>query len=380
MPAYEGVWKKMCFQGSASERCQYVVAKEVYLTTPRDFVEIVTALGGTSMDNFMLDLADDYEDRVVDTSTEVANSGLILNALFRGCLPCTVDGQHVPLRSTVGSVKYDLSSSSVSDGVFTAICSAVVELPTGTLLKSLEFYSVCRDRWKWLVYALCCGSSVFRLENLDLIGTSLTRADVVAMGEVLKIRYPVVSSEQRRLRVPQYGFVSIEEGTELSSTRLAEDDIMVLRSASAFRCRARYCPIGSAHWADVIVPGYGICRTRIEDGASSFDPDSLAFGHRIDRGFYIRSLNLHIGKIELNTLVLDLLGFIGAGLRKLSMIIDESDPNEVYDQQNRTDLDLGRLAAVCPGLEALELTYFDVVVLPTHDGALLTWPIKKNWY
>ncbi|ETL48016.1 hypothetical protein F441_02429 [Phytophthora nicotianae CJ01A1] len=59
------------------------------------------------------------------------------------------------------------------------------------------------------------------------------------------------------------------------------------------------------------------------------------------------------------------------------MLIDESNPDEVHDPNNRADLDLGRLAVVCPKLERIKLSCFDVVVLPTHDDALRDWPIQK---
>ncbi|ETI54780.1 hypothetical protein F443_02479 [Phytophthora nicotianae P1569] len=95
------------------------------------------------------------------------------------------------------------------------------------------------------------------------------------------------------------------------------------------------------------------------------------------RGCCLRSLSLPISKIELDTLVLDVLWFIGGDLRKLSMLIDESNPDEVHDPNNRADLDLGRLAVVCPKLERIKLSCFDVVVLPTHDDALRDWPIQK---
>ncbi|KAG2805786.1 hypothetical protein PC116_g21506 [Phytophthora cactorum] len=63
------------------------------------FDAIVTALAETSMANFMLDFADDYDENVTDSSAVVANGGLILNALFHGRVLCGVAGNipsHLP--------------------------------------------------------------------------------------------------------------------------------------------------------------------------------------------------------------------------------------------------------------------------------------------
>ncbi|EGZ13148.1 hypothetical protein PHYSODRAFT_334930 [Phytophthora sojae] len=100
-------------------------------------------------------------------------------------------------------------------------------------------------------------------------------------------------------------------------------------------------------------------------------------------GGELRTLSIQLDEwdpdeeIELDTLLLDLLGLIGGELRTQSIQSDEWDPDEEYDTEHVADIDLCALAVVCPKLEVLQLVCFDVVVQSTNSDALCKWPIKK---
>jgi hypothetical protein len=357
--------------------CQSLVAKDVDLAEAGAFTEIVAALASTPTEMFQMSLAnrfvDDEDDNASDSPTIVANGGLLLNVLLRGRSLCFVAGHNRGYQTASVSVtKCNFSCSWVYDGEFAAVCSAIAELPGERVMEDLSFFAVCRGRWLWLVYMLCCGSSSLNLHNLKLVGASLTNADIASLSVMMQNRYPVVAREASAVRVSEYGVASIPEGAELQPT---SNEVLI--SALAFRCRARYTSTSTPGWVEAVVPGYGICKTRVGDEVSCFDRDSSQLGTPTSRDCRLQSLKLHIASIELDTLVLGLLKHVGSGLRTLSMELDETLTDEYYDPNRRADLDLGKLAAVCPRLEVLELKYFDVVVLPCNDDALRDWPIKK---
>lgn len=323
------------------------------------------------MSTFTLQIADGDEDSERDSPSVVENSGLALNTLLRGRLMCQLPEE---CQSTITFAKYntcDLLCGELSNGVFAAICSTIAELPSDKQLNTLEVFSVSGNRWEWLVYMLRCSSSVTGLRDLSMIDARLTKADVAAMRVVLATGYPSSTSPHES---PEYGFVSIPEGADLWATRMEHPGSTCFVSAEALSCRARHCPAISSDNVEAVVPGYGICMTKVGDEAATFQCDSSELAYQTE--CRLRSLGLHMGRIELDTLVLDLLRFIGGDLRTLSIQLDESNPDEEYDTAHVADIDLCVLAAVCPKLEVLELICFDVVVQSANDDALRRWPIK----
>jgi hypothetical protein len=307
----------------------------------------------------------------------VINGGLLLNVLLRGRWFCYLAGpdRRYPTTTIIGK-KCFVSCMWESDGVIVAVCSAVAELPPHTVM-DLSLNGIHRGRWLWVVYMLCCGSSMLNIDNFELIGESLTRAGIAAVRLMMKNRYPVVESETNFIRDPVYGFASIPEGAELWPLSVAGGDANVLVSTLPIRCRARYFPTSTPDWVEAVVPGYGICKTRVGHGASCFDRDPFELDTQPFRECRLRSLYLYMDEMEWDALVLELLRYVGGGLLTLSIAIDRANSFEFYDPL-LSDLDLSELAVVCPHLEVLELDGFDVVLRPSNDDALRDWPIKKT--
>jgi hypothetical protein len=168
-----------------------------------------------------------FADRFVDEhngnasalSAAVVNAGLLLGVLLRGQVVCSLAGHGRRYQaSRVVVKKFNVSCEWESDGLYAAVCSAVAELPPETVVQTLELSSVCRNRWLWVVYILCCGSPLLNLHNPLLIGASLTRADIAAIRTMMKNRYPAVVLETRVVCYPVYGSASIPEGAELQPT------------------------------------------------------------------------------------------------------------------------------------------------------------------
>jgi hypothetical protein len=322
---------------STPAQCQYLLAKDVNLAEASDLTEMAAALASTATETFILWLADFVAEE--DAPRAVINGGLLLNVLLRGRLQCYVAGHD--LRHPIASVSVrecDVLCKWVSDGVIAAVCSAVAELPPDTAMDVLSFYSICRGRWLWIVWMLCCGSSLLNLHDLTLVDTSLTRADIAAISMVVTTRYPVVEPDTSSTGDPVYGVASIPAGAELQPARVARGDNTVLIAATAFRCRARSFPDSTPDWVEVVVPGYGICKTKAGDGGSCrFDRDSFELDNVTQpyRECRLQSLVLHISRIELDTLVLELVRYVGGGLRSLSMQLGKTNPHQAYDPNHR---------------------------------------------
>jgi hypothetical protein len=361
---------------SSRAQCQVLAANDVNLAEPSDLTEMAAALALTPAENVFLAFPDVLAEK--DTPRVVINGGLLLNVLLRGRWFCYLAGHQSSYQiPSVSGKKCKVLCKWASDGVIAAVCSAVAELPPDTVMEVLELPTVCRGRWLWVIYMLCCGSSLSNVDNLTLGDTSLTKADIAAISVMMQNRYPVVEPETSMAGAPEYGFASIPEGAELHSTSMAEGDTKVIISALPIRCRARYFPMSTPDWVEAVVPGDGICKTRVGHGASCFDRDSLEFDTQTFRDCPLQWLELCISEIGLHTLVLELLRYVGGGLRTLLIKLDQTDVDEDYGPNIPADLDLGELACACPHLDFLELKYFDVVVRPCHDEALRNWPITE---
>ncbi|KAG6956746.1 hypothetical protein JG688_00011280, partial [Phytophthora aleatoria] len=183
-------------------------------------------------------------------------------------------------------------------------------------------------------------------------------ADSRRCVSLLRTRYPQPKYDLGSS--PEYGFVEILEGT---GVRLGgTEDNITLVASSTYRCRACFDPANSES-VEVIVPGYGLCKTRLKDPIR-FIPDleSSCF----ERKQYCDRLDLHFDAIENIGMVMDLLKLLFSGLSELSLRHYEAIQIQV---------DLSVLAAVCPALHELRIQNFNVVV-STHSEALQTWSIK----
>ncbi|KAF1789105.1 hypothetical protein GQ600_9926 [Phytophthora cactorum] len=214
------------------------------------------------------------------------------------------------------------------------------------------------ERWIWMIYALCCGGSDVYIPRLSLSRATLTVADVSAIQAVLRTSYPQPKYDLGSS--PEYGFVEILEGT---GVRLGgTEDNITLVGSSTYRCRACFDPANSES-VEVIVPGYGLCKTRLKDPIR-FIPDLES--SCVERKQYCDRLDLCFDAIENIGMVMDLLKLLYSGLSELSLRHYEAIQIQV---------DLSVLAAVCPALHELRIQNFNVVV-STHSEALQTGLLK----
>ncbi|EGZ04704.1 hypothetical protein PHYSODRAFT_308116 [Phytophthora sojae] len=180
-------------------------------------------------------------------------------------------------------------------------------------------------------------------------------------AEVLESNYPEPIRERNSIdptRPPEYGFLTVREGTELRLEGSANPGNNTYR--------ALYNHVAMADSMDVVVPGYGICRLTLkaDDRMGQFVQD--APNHQPERSRRLRELSLAISGMGSEILVRDLLGLIGRGLRELRL--------NFWGDYGPT-LKLADVAAVCPELEELQLIGFDTSAVPTQ--ALCDWGLKQ---
>ncbi|KAE9326281.1 hypothetical protein PF008_g16691 [Phytophthora fragariae] len=164
-------------------------------------------------------------------------------------------------------------------------------------------------RWAWLIYAVFCGSSSVSRKSVSFFCAPLTSEDVAMIQEVLRRNYPQPALQQNQDRPPKYGFVDIQEGAKLSGR-----DGIRLEIMRALRCRALYYPVTMGDAVEVVVPGYGICTTKIEDGGNNFVSDAVCSSLPSDQLKGISSLTLNISTLESETVLTQLLRLIGGNL------------------------------------------------------------------
>ncbi|EGZ06281.1 hypothetical protein PHYSODRAFT_307271 [Phytophthora sojae] len=196
-------------------------------------------------------------------------------------------------------------------GAHSSLCSAVAEASSADRL-NIEFRGEFEQttgpiRWAWLVYALFCGTSGASREPVRILA-SLTSQDIIMIQEVLRRNHPQPLLEQNLHRPPEYGFVDIHDGAQLFGRNGIRLEI-----TRGVRYRALYCPDTTDGSVDVVVPGFGMCTTKIEDEVN-FVKDTvcpiLPFGQLKS----ITSLTLDLFPFESETVLIQLLSLIGAEL------------------------------------------------------------------
>ncbi|KAE8884599.1 hypothetical protein PF003_g31344 [Phytophthora fragariae] len=213
-------------------------------------------------------------------------------------------------------------------------------------------------RWSWLIYAVLCGSSTASQNHVS-IRASLTREDVVMIQAVLRRKYPEPALQQSQDRPPEYGFVDIQKGAQLSGRNGIRLEI-----TRALRCRALRYPASMGDSVEVVVPGFGICTTKIEDGGNNFVSDAVCPSLQAGQLNSISSLTLNLTTLESEAALAQLLSLIGGSLRMLSLA------------SRSQQIDLCMLASTCPELEELRLKLYSVCV-STPNKALREWAIKN---
>ncbi|KAE8989100.1 hypothetical protein PR001_g21862 [Phytophthora rubi] len=222
-------------------------------------------------------------------------------------------------------------------------------------------------RWSWLIYAVFCGCSSVSQNDVSIYA-SLTSEGVVMIQEVLRSKYPQPALQQSQDRPPEYGFVDIQKGAQLSGRNGTRLEI-----TRALRCRALYYPATTADSVEVVVPGYGICTTKIEDGGNNFVSDAVCPSLPSDQLKRINSLTLDLTALESEAVLMQLLSLIGGSLQWLSLSRNERASRSQRARSQKIDLCM--LATTCPELEELNLT-FCVVRVSAPNQALRQWAIK----
>ncbi|KAG7386583.1 hypothetical protein PHYPSEUDO_015491 [Phytophthora pseudosyringae] len=124
--------------------------------------------------------------------------------------------------------------------------------------------------------------------------------------------------------------------------------------------------------ADVIIPGHGICRARLEEQGNRFVRDSpeessSEIDTSADGASGILSLKLNFFDLHSDTTVMNFLGIVGANLKALSigMIV-----------RRQFHVDLNALATACPNLEEFTLERISLSLFDNHE-TLRNWGVQK---
>ncbi|KAK1929986.1 hypothetical protein P3T76_014483 [Phytophthora citrophthora] len=158
----------------------------------------------------------------------------------------------------------------------------------------------------------------------------------------------------------EFGFVDLVEGTTVQSVSVEDSQGLPYLVPASVRCRAWF----KDGYVEAVVPGLGLCRTRLGNGVSEVSHESET-STQVFSAF--SSLNAYFTPFEASAVVNNLLEVIGSHLHYLKLCT----PTHSNDA-----LDLSVLSAVCPHLESLNTIRFDVVV-SVHNEALRLWPIRE---
>jgi len=336
-----------------------------------ELLEMTAAFARTDMTTLKLVLSDLTEEDTVLASCRV-NTGYLLNALVQRHPLCFAADRSFPAFKRPGKVKaWDVQWSDASGLRFGAVLSAFAE---AKLTKTLTLSSTTKDDgiyddpvyWVWLAYAFWSRGSHSSIQDLTISWINLTEAHVSAVKKVLANNFPEPVEIESTTPSP-YGYVDIGKGTSLHFAGPRTGNAAALILAEDYRCRAHYDSSSHNGVADVVVPGYGICKVALV-GDTTFVPDTLGFTW-IGNGSGIRSLSITLADVENNQVLPKLLKLVGKRLQTLSL-----DFSCVIDRQ--LSLDLSAVASACPELK--ELWLWDWNVLLGDDlEALQTWGIQK---
>lgn len=323
--------------------------------------------------------------------------GFLFGTLLTGHAACKlprIGGLRLPFVHR--SIKYlSLSCVSLRMSVYSSFCSAIAgsssikELVISNYQTTFAFTQTTATQWIWLAYSLFSRAADSSVRSLRLEDFHVDRDHVAAVAAVLQVNYPLLDSPSF---TAQYGFVELKEGTELHPVGQNADVVLIVDSK--MRCRALYDPESMDSSANVVIPGYGICRVSLTDRDTQFIPgnefdleqpsDPAITGGQIDAAGWdaldtadglpqssprgrIDSLTLHGLTLENSesAMLMELLTLIGGQLRELNMGIREG----------HVVIDLHALAKACPKLRKLKLHGFSVFV-SDHD-ALKQWPLRS---
>ncbi|EGZ13059.1 hypothetical protein PHYSODRAFT_302822 [Phytophthora sojae] len=340
-------WNALSNETASS--CNVVIAQRLRWSQPA-IRDLPAALARTSTSHFSLNLGID----TVNSRQKVVNAG-------------NKQQPDISRYDSTGIWQLNLSSGFVCDRMLVSVCSAVAEVTAEANL------AVCRlglkgvMRWQWLAYALCGGVSDVQVPSVSIIWETLTKSELTAIPAVLQTKYPLPILESAQTGHYEYGFVDIEQGTELHLGEVNDDDedstFLIFRTC---RYRALYVHT-NGRWVDVVVPGYGVCEVKPGNGVR-FTPASGKADFRRKR--FCGELSMEYVTFESAAVLMDLLSLVTCGLHSLTLRAHED-----FAATFAIDIDLCALSVACPELQELSIAIFNVVI-SAHSESLCRWPIK----
>ncbi|KAE8976877.1 hypothetical protein PF011_g23878 [Phytophthora fragariae] len=287
-------------------------AIEIYPTFVGSGVpELTAALARTRTVTLQLSLRDEQIPQPKQ-GLSIVNAGFMLSSVFCGRSICKPYNPHSNIATTQqveGVTDLELRLSLEQGTPFGGICSALAESTSITELAvrlGVEDDELGLSHWAWLAYA-CWGHPTAKGfdRSVSVSPISLSAQDVSIVQQVLKNCYPQ-PVEERGVN-PQYGFVRIRAGSELRPCGLGNEDNTTLILERDCRFRALYDPIGMQNYAEVVIPGYGLCQVDLVDGVNVFARDTAEMLD--DRTKARGSLRLNFHSVESGRVVTDLLAF-----------------------------------------------------------------------
>jgi hypothetical protein len=360
-------WQKPAQRGNKTRVKSEEIAALPAIFLQRRLPEMAAAMAQADATTLKLELSDWGEDATALANSRV-DTGFLLSTLVSGRSLCAAARSFPPCKRSGKITAWDVQWSRTSSLRIAAVLSAFAEAKaTKTLTLSPAegddgIYSE-PAYWKWVAYAFWSRSARSSIQNLTIVWINLTEAHVAAVRKVLASGFPE-PAETPSASGSAYGYVDIGKGTELRLPGLEGEDDAALTLTADCRCRAFYDSNGVA---DVVVPGYGVCKVELAENATFVHG---VLGHaRTGSGCGIRSLHLTLSTIENGRVLPQLLKLVGKGLHSLSL-----DSGGIEDGS----LSLGTVASACPQLKELRTRDWNVVLGGDCEGeALQTWGIKR---
>ncbi|KAL4139121.1 hypothetical protein PRIC2_002619 [Phytophthora ramorum] len=333
--------------------------------------ELTNALAYMNLKTFRL-----YLDEAMDLmqpGEALTDAGFMLSTLVYGQSTCKPTGdKRSPIHRNGGIGDLQVTFAGHSTCRPAGICSAIAEsssveeltLRMGTIGDRNP--SLNHNRWGWLAYALWSSASNSSIQSAKITNIHLARSTIGSVAAALARNFP--PTQRLQYQQPVYGYIDIQEGTELRPIGVETVDTTMLVMSRSCRCRARCDESDANGEAEVVVPGYGLCQLKPGDEANKFVPDEPVISRfQGGQSSGLRSLSLEFFEIENHTLVPNLLESIGKNLRSLSL--------GMFWTGRRRHIMLDDVAAACPHLEELCLANFEVIISSTEE--LHNWGVRK---
>jgi hypothetical protein len=330
---------------------------------------VVAALAETKFNSsFRLVLEEGVGDRGAPEAD--VNAGFLFSTLFNGHPSCLLNGveRDFPVPDpSVGFKSVVVDFTNAYRMRFGALFSAFAQASSIVKLEVVsDDYQVNYPDpafWNWMAYAFWSREARSAIETVSISLLNLTAVHVSVIEAAMQCGFPVVGAAGELSS--HYGHVNLLEGTEL---QLGGSNVVVRRD---LRCRAVYDPESMNEEVNVVVPGYGVCRATLSQGAVEFVCDASTETRTEQNAgceHGVSSLNVEFSDVDNDDVVPRFLKAIGSPLRILALGF-ECVPQPVH-------LELRSFAVACPALSELSLSSCNVAV-SLHDDTLRGWGLAK---